>query len=173
MITVNLTISTELSGINSASLKALAAGVCARFGLKDAVVGVAVVDDRRMRQLNRRFLGRDSTTDCLSFDLGDETAGGQRPGEPSGMGRWSGGSISVEIAVNAQMAARKAHRRGHSVEAELALYIVHGLLHVMGFSDDTPSSAAKMHAEEDGILSERGYGFVYNRKRGRNTRCGR
>ena len=61
------------------------------------------------------------------------------------------------------MAVRQANQRGHSSEAELALYITHGLLHNLGFDDSTKKQARKMHETEDKILQEFGYGIVYNK----------
>jgi probable rRNA maturation factor len=162
MVTVKITSSIDVPQLDAAALKKLAGSVCRRFGLKDAAVGIAVIDDRGMRLLNARFLGREATTDCLSFDLTGGPAGEKDPR----------GARSIDIAVNARMAARRARRRGHSAAAELALYVVHGLLHQLGFNDDTPGAAKKMHAEEDEILRLGGYGFVYNRKRGSDARCG-
>ena len=53
-------------------------------------------------------------------------------------------------------------RRGHDAEAELALYVVHGLLHNIGYDDLTEADARKMHGMEDEILECFGYGTVYN-----------
>ena len=61
------------------------------------------------------------------------------------------------------MAVRQANLRGHASQAELALYITHGLLHNLGFDDSTDSKARKMHDTEDNILQQLGYGFVYNK----------
>jgi probable rRNA maturation factor len=60
------------------------------------------------------------------------------------------------------MAVKQANMRGHSSEAELALYITHGLLHNFGFDDSTQKQAEKMHNIEDQILQQLGYGPVYN-----------
>jgi probable rRNA maturation factor len=61
------------------------------------------------------------------------------------------------------MAVRQANLRGHTSEAELALYITHGLLHNLGFDDSAENQARKMHETEDEILQEFGYGMVYNK----------
>ncbi len=61
------------------------------------------------------------------------------------------------------MALRQADLRGHSSQAELALYITHGLLHNLGFDDSTEDKAKKMHDMEDKILQQLGYGLVYNK----------
>jgi probable rRNA maturation factor len=61
------------------------------------------------------------------------------------------------------MALRQANSRGHSSEAEIALYITHGLLHNLGFDDSTEPKAKNMHDIEDNILQQLGYGLVYNK----------
>lgn len=130
--------------VSASSMKTLVRAVCRRFGVSKAVVGVAIVGDRSMRLLNRRFMGRKGTTDCFSFDLSDEADRADKQ--------------VLEIVVNAQ----KALRRGHRPQAELALYVTHGLLHQLGFDDATPSKARRMHRMEDEILQELGYGVVYH-----------
>jgi len=132
----------------SSKIKKLVRAVFERFGLSKATVSIAIVDDAEIRKLNRRFLNRKSNTDCLSFDLSD-TKGPQSP-------------KLFELIVNGEMAIRQANLRGHSSQAELALYITHGLLHNLGFDDSTESKARKMHDMEDNILQQLGYGLVYN-----------
>lgn len=116
---------------------------------KPTAVSIAIVDDAEIRKLNSRFLNRKSNTDCLSFDLSD----GKQPQS----------SRLFELIVNGQMAVRQANRRDHPPEAELALYITHGLLHNLGFDDSTETKAKKMHDMEDKILQQLGYGLVYNK----------
>ena len=115
----------------------------------ETIVSIAIVDDAEIRKLNSKFLNRKSTTDCLSFDLSDT----QGPGSLK----------TFELVVNAEMAVRQANLRGHSSEAELALYITHGLLHNLGFDDSTDKKAKKMHEMEDKILQQLGYGLIYNK----------
>ena len=129
-------------------LQALVRVVCGRFAVSRAVVSIGIVDDMEMRRLNRKFLGRRANTDCLSFDLSDEAS----PGQPR----------VFDLIVNGELAAREAARRGHTAAAELALYIVHGLLHQLGFDDATAKQAERMHRMEDEILRDSGYGLVYN-----------
>ncbi|MHC4617601.1 MAG: rRNA maturation RNase YbeY [Planctomycetota bacterium] len=133
-------------------LKNLVTDVCKRFDLSKAAVSIAIVGDAEIRRINRRFLNRDRSTDCLSFDLSDE----QPPGKPD-----EKSAKSFEVVVNGEMAVREAQLRGHSSGAELALYITHGLLHNLGFDDSTPNRAKKMHEAEDEILQQHGYGLVY------------
>ena len=115
----------------------------------EIIISIAIVDDTEIRKLNRKFLNHRSKTDCLSFDLSDTHS----PGSPK----------IFELVVNGQMAVRQANLRGHSPQAELALYITHGLLHNLGFDDSSDSKAKKMHETEDKILQQLGYGLVYNK----------
>ena len=138
-------------------LEKLVKAVCNRFTrneLRDTryEISIAIVDDAEIRKLNKQFLNRKSTADCLSFDLSDDDT--------------EGAPKSFELVVNAEIAVKEANLRGHSSEAELALYITHGLLHNLGFDDSEPEQAKKMHHTEDEILQQLGYGLVYNKNRG-------
>jgi len=117
-------------------------------------VDIAIVDDDQIKQLNKRFKNRNRTTDCLSFDLSDDEKDSHEQGDKPRI---------LELIVNGRMAARQAKLRGHSPEAELALYITHGLLHCIGFDDSTRAQAHRMHEAEDEILQQLGYGLVYNK----------
>ncbi len=130
-------------------LRKLVKAICNRFKLSKATVSIAIVDDARILELNKQFLNSKLATDCLSFDLSDDKG----PQSPK----------LFELIVNGEMAVREANLRGHSSEAELALYITHGLLHHLGFDDSTESQARKMHDMEDEILQQFGYGLVYNK----------
>ena len=109
-------------------------------------ISVAVVDEARMAELHQRHLGKTGPTDCLSFDLGDD-------------GR--GQNLEGEIVVSWETARREARARQIDAQAELALYVVHGLLHLLGYDDRTPEQSARMHRMEDEILASLGLGPVY------------
>ena len=131
--------------VSQSKLKELVKSICKRFELLKVTVSIAIGDDDEIRRINKQFLNRKGTSDCLSFDLSDNDK-----------------RKLFELVVNGEMAVREAKRRGHSPEAELALYITHGLLHNLGFDDSTQRKAKKMHETEDEILQQFGYGFVYN-----------
>jgi len=144
----------NFEGINIPPLKIkkMAKAICHRFGKREPAdtryeISIAIVDDNEIRKLNREFLNSKAATDCLSFDLSDDKKGPK----------------IFDLVVNGEMAVRQANQRGHSSEAELALYITHGLLHNLGFDDSTQNRARKMHEIEDKILQEFGYGMVYNK----------
>ncbi len=133
-------------------LKKLVDTICNCFNFSkgmDTIVSIAVVDDAEIRKVNKKFLNRNGSTDVISFDLSEEK-----------------NQKLFELVVNGEMAVREAKQRGHSGEAELALYITHGLLHNLGFDDSTQRQAKKMHDMEDKILQQLGYGSIYNKNAG-------
>ncbi len=103
-----------------------------------------IVGDEEMAALHVRHSGVEGTTDVLTFV--DAAA-------PS--------PVETDIAICRDVAARESTARGTSVESELLLYAVHGLLHAAGFDDATDDDARRMHEEEDRILGAIGVGAVY------------
>lgn len=107
---------------------------------KDAELSIALVNEEEMRRLNKQFLGIDDVTDVLSFPL------------DSGRGKVGG-----EIVVCVPVAIKTAKELGVAVEGEVLLYIVHGLLHLLGYRDKKEKDARLMHKREKEILSGFGY----------------
>lgn len=167
-IVVELTQNFDIRDVNITWIKKLVKTVCKRFVPAKATVGIAIVNDGEIKKLNKQFLLHDVTTDCLSFDLSDEQnrvpAHKVRKRQEKSISRRGHSSRKIfELVVNGERAVKEAKIRGHSTEAELALYVTHGLLHNMGFDDATKAGAKKMHETEDEILQELGYGLVYNK----------
>ena len=127
-------------------LEKLVRTICEKYEAHNATVHIGIVDDAGIIEVHRQFLQKDTTTDVISFDLSDEFEPGR----------------TFQIVVNAEMADRQANIRGHSLEAELALYITHGLLHNLGFDDLSCEDAKKMHETEDTLLQQLGFGIIYN-----------
>ena len=84
-----------------------------------AEIEISIVSDRVMRELHRKFLGSSDPTDVITFQHG-------------------------EIVISAETARENAATFGQTVDEEIALYIIHGLLHLNGFEDATPHGAARM-----------------------------
>jgi len=119
--------------------------------IKRCEVSIALVTDPEIAELNERWLGHRGPTDVLTFDLRDEPDPRQ---------------IIGEIIISLDTARREAARRGHAWRHEVLLYIVHGLLHLLGYDDARAKHRAEMHAIEDKVLSALGIGPVYARDRG-------
>jgi probable rRNA maturation factor len=154
-IAISIVRTTDCVPFAPARIRDLVRFVCSRFRLRRALVDLSITDNPGIRRVNRRFFASSAVTDCISFDLTD-------PSEP---GR------CFSIVVNAELARRQARLRGHSARAELALYIVHGMLHQLGFDDLTVATAKRMHREEDRLLEQAGYGSVYHNAASSGRRC--
>ena len=90
-------------------------------------VEISVVGTRAMAGIHRTFLNERGATDVITFPYG-------------------------EIVVCAAVAASRAPEFGHTVAEEIALYCIHGLLHLAGHDDKTPAGAARMRVEQEKIL---------------------
>lgn len=124
-----------------------------------AEVSVAVVDDARIRELNRTHLGHDYPTDALSFLLecrsdpeAEVLVDEERRPDRLGTGK----HLEGEVIVSAETAAREADRFGWSAADELLLYIVHGTLHLCGYVDSSDAERQRMRRREADILQIRG-----------------
>jgi probable rRNA maturation factor len=126
--------------IDQAALSGLARRVLAGEGIDRASLSIALVDDRTIHGLNRRHLAHDWPTDVISFVLSE-------PGEPA---------LSGELIVSGERAASVARRLGADAGAELALYVVHGLLHLCGYDDLTDRDRSAMRGREGEILAREG-----------------
>ena len=159
-IIIQVTRNFKDTNISLQKLKKIVETFCRRFGTNENSnppgkvnkyeISIAIVDDTEFRKINHQFLKRNYISDCLSFDLSDDN----EPDSPK----------TLELVMNGEIALRQANLREHTVEAELALYVIHGLLHNFGFNDLEPAMAKKMHKTEDEILQQLGYGLVYNKR---------
>src|SRR5205823_14830105 len=101
-------------------------------GVGQPEISLAFVDNPTIHQLNLRFLQHDEPTDVLSFPLSE-------PGSAR---------LAGEVVIGVEVARDQAAARGHDVQAELALYVIHGLLHLCGHDDHTDAGAAAMRERE-------------------------
>lgn len=100
-------------------------------------LAVRFTSDREMRRLNAAYRGRDQTTDVLSFP-GELTArGGEQPDDPRTPAGPDGDAHLGDIAISVPAARRQAAERGHGVERELRILVLHGLLHCLGYDHET------------------------------------
>jgi len=107
-------------------------------GRPDAEVSLLLTGDAGIAELHGRFLGDASPTDVMSFD----TDG------------------SIDVVVNVACARREAVRRGSSLRAELALYVVHGVLHACGFDDTSARARRVMRAAEREVMHSLGLRYA-------------
>lgn len=109
-----------------------------------ATLSITLVDDQTMTDLHGRYMDQYSPTDVMTFDLADNAD-----------------TVDAEIVISVDTATREAQRRGHSIADEVVLYVIHGLLHLLGYDDHTDDDARKMHERENELLTQLGIGPVY------------
>jgi probable rRNA maturation factor len=108
----------------------------------DAVeLSVAIVDESEMAHLNEQYRGVSESTDVLSFGF-DEPCPADS-GEPIALG---------DVVIAPDVALRQASDLGTTVEMELNLLLVHGVLHLLGYDHDADEEAAVMQARERALL---------------------
>ncbi len=119
-------------------LKQVAAWVLDRHNVSpEAGLSIVVTEDETVRQLNRQYRQVDAPTDVLSFPAGEADV---PPGdEPPYLG---------DLILALPTIQRQAEREGHSVSDELALAVIHGTLHLLGYDHDTPARQAAMWAAQ-------------------------
>ncbi len=93
---------------------------------KDVDLSIVISDNNELQRLNREFLGDDVPTDVLSFPSGEVDPDTQR-------------LYAGDIIISWEKANEQAQKSGHSLECEMTLLVVHGVLHLLGYD----------HAEED------------------------
>lgn len=103
---------------------------------------IRLTDDAELRALNRQYRATDAPTDVLSF--GGE---GYRDGRPRGDG--DAPDYLGDIAISMERCVAQAARYGHPVEDELALLVIHGVLHLLGYEHHTPARRQRMWRAQD------------------------
>ena len=115
----------------AAWIKAVAAG----YGLKVGDIGYMFVDDEKILEVNRQYLGHDYYTDVITFDYD----------EP--------GVISGDIVISLDTVRSNAEQLGKDYAEELRRVIIHGILHLCGINDKGPGEREIMEAAEDKALA--------------------
>lgn len=104
-----------------------------------AEISLAIVDDEEMHALNRQFLDHDYPTDVLSFPLSS-----------------SPDSLAGEIIVSIDTAERECRSHGLAADQELLLYVIHGMLHLVGYDDKNEDARKIMRAQEKYFMEKFG-----------------
>jgi len=111
-------------------------------------LGLVITTQDKVRQLNRDYRGRDEPTDVLAFSVVEEAGADFPPfvSPPDGV-RHLG-----EVIVSYPQAVLQAEEHRHSVVREIAVLIIHGVLHLLGYDHDEPERERRMRAREAEIL---------------------
>jgi probable rRNA maturation factor len=133
---------------------------------KDFDLGISLVATGEMTSLNETFLQHEGSTDVITFDYSETKGRGGRSSvrksrftQPLDPPIARPGPLCGEICVCVPEAIAQARRFRTTWQSELARYIIHGVLHLQGFDDSTPSVHRAMKREEDRLLRELGGRF--------------
>lgn len=140
----------------------LAEEVLAAEGVKgDAELSVLFVDEQSMSDLNARFNAKEGPTDVLAFPIDEEPSEGGRSPDSGGTGPGYTPPEPIDlptllgdVVICPAVAARNAPEHAGTFEDEIALLIVHGILHLMGMDHDDDDEAEAMEARERELLAK-------------------
>lgn len=139
--------------VDVAHLAALARGVLVASGVGRGELSLTFVDEATIAELNGRHLGHEGPTDVLAFPLdASPEAHSTHERERS----VSGAEVPVllgDVVICPMQAGRNAAARSVSIDDELALLVVHGVLHVLGMDHAEVDEAARMQAVERDLLA--------------------
>ena len=140
MIRVKIASPQNLMDLDYARFREIAQTVLRGEDEDEARITLAFVENSTIRRLNKQFLDHDEPTDVLSFPMSGPAAK----------------TLEGELVIGVDVAREQATERGHDVGAELALYVIHGLLHLCGYDDHDDRDIAKMRERERYYLSKLG-----------------
>ena len=103
---------------------------------KSGDITICFAGDKKIRQLNKKYHLRDSSTDVLAFDLSNDISR----------------SLFADIAISVDTAIRNAKIFRTTPQDEINLYIVHGILHLLGYNDNNSRQRKIMNKKSDQIL---------------------
>jgi rRNA maturation RNase YbeY len=98
--------------------------------VSEAVVGIILLNNKKIKKINKEFLSHDYITDVISFRLEDEPLEG-------------------EVYISVEKAEEQAKDYGVSLMNEILRLVAHGVLHLVGYDDDTPEKRNEMHQLEN------------------------
>ncbi|MGI8984428.1 MAG: rRNA maturation RNase YbeY [Acidimicrobiales bacterium] len=148
--------------VDALRLVNLAKAVLGAQGAKpDSELSMLFVDEDAMAELNKRFLGKDGPTDVLAFPIDDDDVveGGR---SPDSLGPGSGAdpdnaeppNLLGDVVVCPAVAARNAPDHGGTYDDEMALLVVHGILHILGMDHVDDAEAEAMEQRERELLEQ-------------------
>jgi probable rRNA maturation factor len=118
----------------------MAERILSDLGCHDCELSIVLLADDDIQHLNRDYLSRDYPTNVLSFPMGE-------------------GGLLGDVVISMETAQREANESGITLEEELGILLVHGILHLLGYDHEgIPEEAARMKSKEQEILVHLGFG---------------
>jgi probable rRNA maturation factor len=120
--------------LNQEKVKKKAAKILSALGLSDRELSLTLINDRAMAHLNRETFGRRGPTNVIAFPLDDSPSPG---GPPALLG---------EVVISLETTRRQAQEFGWPWQELLDFFLIHGILHLLGYDHEAPAAAARMDA---------------------------
>ncbi|MBU4689502.1 rRNA maturation RNase YbeY [Mycoplasma zalophidermidis] len=112
---------------------------------KTIVLDVSIVNNQKIKKLNKKYRGKDYATDILSFDFGNDDFYNELPILPIG-----------ELIISHEKVESQAIEFNHSVRREYCYLFAHGLIHLMGYDHETEIEKVEMDKMVDSIFNPLG-----------------
>jgi len=123
--------------INQRNIRKDANTILSLCGVDDIELSILIVNNRSIRELNKKYRGMDKPTDVLAFPMGGHS------------------KILGDIVISMEKSHAQAEERGHSPEQEFKILLTHGILHLLGYDHEiSRSEAQRMKRKEKIILSK-------------------
>ncbi|MFT3883416.1 MAG: rRNA maturation RNase YbeY [Gemmatales bacterium] len=135
MLSVSVANQQEALELDFARIKAVARAVLQGEGITDGKVTLAFMTDTAIHALNKRFLDHDEPTDVITFP-------------------YSSKPLHGDLAISTDTAISAAAERGHEPHEELLLYVIHGILHLVGYDDTSDKKRTEMRKKEAEYLKQ-------------------
>ena len=133
---IEIVLDAGVDAVSAHHARAVVSQVLKVIGRSGASLNVLFSGDERIRNLNNRFREVDAPTDVMAFPSGDE------------------GAFLGDVIISVERARAQAEELGHSLEHELEVLLVHGILHLVGYTDYDDSSRAIMFEKTDKIIEQ-------------------
>ncbi len=134
-------------GIVLSSIRRVAGRILTAVGEPDAELSVEMVGDQRICRLNGRYRKRDAPTDVLAF------ASREAEGPPSPLVA----PLLGDVVISVHRARRQGSAHGHSIDREVVLLLIHGILHLCGYDHERGErEARRMRRKEREVLRSLG-----------------
>ena len=127
--------------LSQEKLRKKAAKILSALELSDRELSVTLINDRAMARLNRETFGRRGPTNVIAFPLDDAPSPN---GPPALLG---------EVVISLQTTRRQAREFGWPWQELLDFFLIHGILHLLGYDHEDPAAAARMDARAWELMS--------------------
>ena len=129
--------------IDTSELSSVIEFACNHLGIKNPLLNIVIVDNERIREINKEYRNKDAVTDVISFAF-----------EEVNDVKYDDVRFLGEIYISYERCESQAKDYGHSVRIEFSYLAVHGLLHLLGYDHMNEEDKRVMRALEEEILNE-------------------